>query len=78
MRLPCAYVARSVISYFHHASTYRIGDGDDAVVDSELRVSEVTGLRVADVSMWPPLPSANTNATVVAVAERAAELLGEA
>jgi choline dehydrogenase len=44
-------------------------------VDGELRVHGLSGLRVADASVLPFMPSANTVATVYAVAERAAELL---
>jgi choline dehydrogenase len=46
------------------------------VVDSELRVHGIGGLRVADGSVMPSIPSANTAATVYAIAERAAELIG--
>jgi GMC oxidoreductase len=53
-------------------------DGTDAaaVVDLELRVRGVTGLRAADASVLPVIPNAQPNATVLAVAERAAELIG--
>jgi len=45
------------------------------VVDLELRVRGVDGLRVADASVMPSIPTANTNATVLAIAERAAALI---
>jgi choline dehydrogenase len=63
-------------SYFHPVGTCAMGDTDMSVVDSELRVHGVSGLRVADGSVMPSIPSANTAATVYAIAERAAELIG--
>jgi len=53
-----------------------MGDTDMSVVDSELRVHGLSGLRIADASVMPSIPSANTAATVYATAERAAELVG--
>lgn len=70
-----AYIRRSVESYYHAAGTCRMGAGADAVVDTELRVHGVAGLRVADASIMPVLPNANPNATVLAIAERAADLI---
>ena len=46
-----------------------------AVVDTELRVRGITGLRVADASVMPVLPNAHPNATVLAIAEKAAGLI---
>jgi choline dehydrogenase len=69
------YVRHSATSYFHAAGTCRMGEDNGAVVDSLLRVRGVTGLRVADASVMPTVVSANTNATVLAVAERAADLI---
>ena len=46
-----------------------------AVVDAKLRVHGVAGLRVADASIMPTITSGNTNAPVIMVAERAAELI---
>jgi choline dehydrogenase len=46
-----------------------------AVVDPDLHVHGIGGLRVADGSVMPSIPSANTNATVYAIAERAAEII---
>ena len=47
------------------------------VVDEKLRVKGVGGLRVIDASVMPSVPSGNTNAAVVAVAEKGAELIKE-
>jgi choline dehydrogenase-like flavoprotein len=60
---------------YHPVGTCRIGKDDDAVVDSELRVRGVEGLRVCDASVFPVIPGGNTNAAVIAVAERAADLI---
>ncbi len=71
------YVGHTLTSYCHPVGTCAIGDDDAAVVDAELRVVGVDGLRTADASVMPSLPSANTVATVYAIAERAAELILE-
>jgi choline dehydrogenase len=68
-------VRRTLASYSHPVGTCRIGTDPLAVVDLELRVHGIDGLRVADGSVIPSIPSANTAATVYAVAERAAELI---
>jgi choline dehydrogenase len=70
-----AYATASVLSCNHPVGTCRIGTDDLAVVDPELRVHGVSGLRVADASVMPSIVSGNTNATVYAIAERAAELI---
>ncbi|GAB2843560.1 FAD-dependent oxidoreductase [Actinoallomurus bryophytorum] len=69
------YVRRSVSTYFHLTGTCGMGTGEMAVVDPRLRVRGVEGLRVADASVMPAIVSANTNATVLAIAERAAAWL---
>jgi choline dehydrogenase len=70
-----AYLRNNIRSYSHYAGTCRIGVDESAVVDSDLRVHGISGLRVADASVMPSPVSANTNATVYAIAERAADLL---
>ncbi|MET8769214.1 GMC family oxidoreductase N-terminal domain-containing protein [Streptomyces sp. NPDC004658] len=70
-----AYVRRNIRSYSHYSGTCRMGSDPEAVVDPRLRVRGVERLRVADASVMPSIVSANTNATVYAIAERAAELL---
>lgn len=60
---------------FHPTSTCRMGTDARAVVDPHLRVRGVEGLRVADASIMPAVPSGNINASVVALAEKAADLI---
>jgi choline dehydrogenase len=70
-----AYLRATLNSYKHPVGTCRIGEDDMAVVDNDLRVHGIDGLRVADASVMPSIPSANTNATVYAIAERAAAVI---
>ncbi len=62
---------------FHPVGTARMGPAGDPgrVVDSELRVCGISGLRIADASVMPTITSGNTNAPVLMIAERAAELI---
>jgi choline dehydrogenase len=69
------YVRHTVGSYYHPAGTCRMGSDPDAVVDTELRVHGIDGLRIADASVLPVIPNAPLNATVLAVAEKAADLI---
>jgi choline dehydrogenase len=52
-----------------------MGTDAAAVTDPRLRVRGIDGLRAADASVMPSIPAANTNATVLAIAERAADLI---
>jgi choline dehydrogenase len=70
-----AWVRRTVVTIFHPTSSLAMGGGDEAVCDPELRVRGVDGLRVVDASVLPAVPRGNTNAPVIAVAERAADLI---
>jgi choline dehydrogenase-like flavoprotein len=70
-----AYLRATMISYCHPVGTCKLGTDELAVVDLDLRVHGLEGLRIADGSVMPSLPSANTNATVYAIAERAADLI---
>jgi choline dehydrogenase-like flavoprotein len=61
---------------YHPAGTCRMSDtGDDAVVDSDLRVHGIDSLRVIDASIFPLIPGGNTHAPTVMVAERGADLI---
>ncbi|MCE7008124.1 GMC family oxidoreductase N-terminal domain-containing protein [Kibdelosporangium philippinense] len=68
-----AYLREDLSSYYHYVGTCAMG----SVVAPDLQVYGIEGLRVADASVIPDIPSANTNATVVAIAERAAALLND-
>ena len=68
-----AYLGRSLGTYWHPAGTCAMGSASDAVVDLDLRERGLAALRVADASVMPSVPGANLNATVLAIAERAAD-----
>lgn len=70
-----AFRARGTAGY-HACGTARMG-GEDAVLDSRLRVRGVTALRVVDGSIMPTMVSANTNGPIMAIGWRAAELIRE-
>jgi choline dehydrogenase-like flavoprotein len=69
------YVRDTLTTVHHPASSCRMGPAGDNVVDAGLRVHGLEGLRVADASIFPRLVGANTNAAVVAVAEKAADMI---
>ncbi len=73
-----AYVRARAKTVYHPAGTCRMGVDAMAVVDPRLRVHGVGGLRIADASVMPALPSGNTNAPTIMIAERCAQFLLEA
>ena len=70
-----AHVARTTFLIYHPVGTCRMGGDDEAVVDPQLRVNGVDGLRIVDASVIPVVPRGNTNAPVIALAERAADVI---
>jgi choline dehydrogenase len=69
------WVLSNTGSYYHFVGSCRMGTDSMAVVDPQLRVHGLSGLRVADASVMPSIVSANPHTTVVMIAERAAEFL---
>ncbi len=69
------YIRNSVVSVHHPCSTCRMGTDPLAVVDPQLRVRGIAGLRVADASVFPGVVAGNTNAAVVMVAEKGSDLI---
>jgi len=70
-----SYMRKSGQTTYHSVGTCRMGKGAMAVVDSELRVYGVDGLRVIDASVMPMLVSSNTNAAAIMIGEKGADIL---
>ncbi|WEK62463.1 MAG: FAD-dependent oxidoreductase [Candidatus Microbacterium colombiense] len=71
------WVRRTAITYHHQVGTCRMGTDADAVVDPQLRVRGIEGLRVIDASVIPTVPTGNTNAPAAMIGERGARFVLE-
>jgi choline dehydrogenase-like flavoprotein len=73
-----AFIRARADTIYHPVGTCRMGPRPTDVVDAQLRVHGTEGLRVVDASIMPTIVSGNTNAPVIAIAEKAAELIRRA
>lgn len=69
------YARQTISTTFHPVGTCKMGRRPEAVVDTKLKVHGMDGLRVVDASVMPTIPSGNTCAPVVMIAERAADMI---
>ena len=70
-----AWLKESGSTTLHPVGSCKMGNHDDAVVDNELRVRGIAGLRVADASIMPIICSGNTNAPTIMIGEKAADMI---
>jgi choline dehydrogenase-like flavoprotein len=69
------WIRASAVTVHHPASTCAMGTRNDSVVDGDLRVNQLEGLRLVDASVMPDLVSGNINACVVMIAEKASDII---
>ncbi|MCC6532836.1 MAG: choline dehydrogenase [Burkholderiales bacterium] len=72
------FIRRKAMTVYHPVGTCKLGADADAVVDGSLRVHGMQGLRVVDASIMPTVTSGNTNAPVIMIAEKAADMILQA
>ncbi len=69
------FIRRSAVTYWHQTSTAKMGRDSMSVVDGDLKVYGIEGLRIADASIMPRITTGNTMAPCVVIGERAADLI---
>ena len=70
------FIRDNAWTVFHQCGTCRMGNTPDkSVVDASLKVHGIEGLRVADASIFPTIPTGNTNAPSIMVGEKASDLI---
>jgi len=69
------FIRENAETGFHPSGTCRMGPGSNTVVNDQLKVHGITNLRVADASIFPTIPSGNTNAACIMVGEKVSELI---
>ncbi|HEX2885573.1 GMC family oxidoreductase [Vineibacter terrae] len=70
-----SWIRQNSETAYHPIGTCRMAPGPNAVVDDQLKVHGIGGLRIADASIMPTMPSGNTNAACIMIGEKAADLL---
>ena len=69
------FIKNESLSVYHPIGTCKMGEGDECVVDNHLKVKGISGLRVADASIFPSIISGNTNATCNVIGAKCADLI---
>jgi choline dehydrogenase len=72
-----AFIRQVAGTVYHPCGTCRMGQEDEAVVDTELRVRGIEGLRVADASAMPAIPSPNIHPATIMIAKKASDTISK-